>query len=118
MDKAEYQETKIIRCPLNDCGYLWCRLCSQEVDPSMPEHTCDGSNELDHLMKEKGWKYCPRKHGPSPQHVPTNPLFFSLPDPRREDLWVQPHCCEWHRNYSHRRKADAWSQCGAPGCNS
>ncbi|EIW61426.1 uncharacterized protein TRAVEDRAFT_56732 [Trametes versicolor FP-101664 SS1] len=79
VDKAEYQETKIIRCPLNDCGYLWCRLCSQEVDPLMPEHTCDGSNELDHLMKEKGWKYCPLCQTPAEKISGCNHIACGAP---------------------------------------
>ncbi|KAJ7739825.1 hypothetical protein B0H16DRAFT_60005 [Mycena metata] len=24
-----------------------------------PKHSCDGSSELEHLMKSRGWKHCP-----------------------------------------------------------
>ncbi|KAI0772084.1 hypothetical protein BD413DRAFT_604199 [Trametes elegans] len=61
VDKAEYQQEKIIHCPLGGCGGVWCKQCSQLVDPKVPEHTCDGTNELEHLMKQQGWKHCPGK---------------------------------------------------------
>lgn len=61
VDRTEYQESKIITCPLPGCSYTWCKSCSQAIDtvPGAPEHSCDGTSELDHLMKERGWKYCP-----------------------------------------------------------
>ncbi|KAI0723138.1 hypothetical protein C8Q76DRAFT_721731 [Earliella scabrosa] len=59
VDKAEYQATKIIVCPLPGCCYAWCKICSQEVEVGGPQHSCDGSSELNHLMKARGWKYCP-----------------------------------------------------------
>ncbi|KAI0638027.1 hypothetical protein C8Q77DRAFT_405947 [Trametes polyzona] len=59
VDKGEYDESKVIHCPLAGCGYAWCKLCSQEIDPSGPEHSCDGTNELEHIMKQNGWKHCP-----------------------------------------------------------
>ena len=61
VDKAEYQATKIIVCPLPGCCYAWCKICSQEVEVGGPQHSCDGSSELNHLMKARGWKYCPGK---------------------------------------------------------
>ncbi|KAK0505261.1 hypothetical protein EDD18DRAFT_1128361 [Armillaria luteobubalina] len=61
VDRTEYQESKIITCPLPGCSYTWCKSCSQAVDtaPGAPEHSCDGTSELNHLMKERGWHYCP-----------------------------------------------------------
>lgn len=61
VDRTEYQESKIITCPLPGCSHTWCKSCSQTIDtvPGAPEHSCDGTSELDHLMKERGWKYCP-----------------------------------------------------------
>ncbi|KAI0326656.1 hypothetical protein GY45DRAFT_1328612 [Cubamyces sp. BRFM 1775] len=59
VDKEEYQATNILHCPLAGCGYIWCKQCSQAVDPSVGEHSCDGTKELDHIMREHGWKHCP-----------------------------------------------------------
>ena len=58
--RDEHDETNIITCPLPDCNHAWCKQCQQSVDLiNDPEHSCDGTSELDHLMKQQGWKYCP-----------------------------------------------------------
>ena len=57
--RDEHEEAKIIACPLPDCNHAWCKQCQQSIDFSGPKHSCDGTSELDHLMKEQGWKYCP-----------------------------------------------------------
>ncbi|KAI0663237.1 hypothetical protein C8Q70DRAFT_501362 [Cubamyces menziesii] len=59
VDKEEYQATNIIHCPLAGCGYIWCKQCSHAVDLSVGEHSCDGTKELNHIMKQHGWKHCP-----------------------------------------------------------
>ncbi|KAK0489056.1 hypothetical protein IW261DRAFT_1390486 [Armillaria novae-zelandiae] len=59
VDRTEYQEAGIITCPLPRCNHTWCKSCQQTVDVTGPQHSCDGSSELDHLMKQRGWKYCP-----------------------------------------------------------
>ncbi|KAI0368110.1 hypothetical protein BV20DRAFT_1085402, partial [Pilatotrama ljubarskyi] len=79
VDKAEYQEAKVIGCPLAGCGYMWCKLCSQAVDPASPEHSCDGSKELDHLMKQKGWKHCPGCHTPAEKIAGCNHMSCKAP---------------------------------------
>ncbi|KAI9434828.1 hypothetical protein H4582DRAFT_1818325 [Lactarius indigo] len=57
--KDEHDEAKIIPCPLPDCSHAWCKQCQQTIDFNGPKHSCDGTSELDHLMKQQGWKYCP-----------------------------------------------------------
>jgi len=57
--KDEHEEAKIIACPLPDCNHTWCKHCQQTIDFGRQQHSCDGTSELDHLMKEQGWKYCP-----------------------------------------------------------
>ncbi|KAG7439763.1 uncharacterized protein BT62DRAFT_983338 [Guyanagaster necrorhizus] len=52
VDRTEYQEAGIIACPVPRCNHIWWKSCQQT-------HSCDGSSELDHLMKQRGWKYCP-----------------------------------------------------------
>src|ERR1700722_7246917 len=59
VDRDEYQEQKILVCPLPGCNHSWCKACQQKIDFSGPQHSCDGSLELTHLMKQKGWKHCP-----------------------------------------------------------
>ncbi|KAL4064725.1 hypothetical protein V8B97DRAFT_2025998 [Scleroderma yunnanense] len=44
VDRHDYNDMSNVACPLPDCNHM---------------HSCDGSLELDHLMKKKGWKYCP-----------------------------------------------------------
>ncbi|KAE9393084.1 hypothetical protein BT96DRAFT_924279, partial [Gymnopus androsaceus JB14] len=57
--EIEYQEEVIVTCPLPGCGHAWCKTCMQDIDFGGPPHSCDGSNELASLMREKGWKACP-----------------------------------------------------------
>ncbi|KAI0650279.1 hypothetical protein C8Q79DRAFT_1006563 [Trametes meyenii] len=79
VDRDEYQESKVITCPLQGCGYVWCKLCSQPVDNTVPEHSCDGTNELDHLMKEQGWKHCPGCKTPAEKIMGCNHIACGAP---------------------------------------
>ena len=57
--RDEHEEAKIIACPLPDCNHAWCKQCQQTIAFNGPKHSCDGTSELDDLMKVQGWKYCP-----------------------------------------------------------
>jgi hypothetical protein len=60
-------EARNLRCPVTDCNFVWCKECQQEIVPDGPEHSCDGSSEMKHLVEQQGWKYCPCKLIPSPR---------------------------------------------------
>ncbi|KAI9455038.1 hypothetical protein F5148DRAFT_1277260 [Russula earlei] len=57
--RDDHEEADIIACPLPDCNHAWCKQCQQSINLKGSKHSCDGSSELDHLMKQQGWKYCP-----------------------------------------------------------
>ncbi|KAF8838973.1 hypothetical protein BDN67DRAFT_970782 [Paxillus ammoniavirescens] len=59
IDRGDLEAAKELRCPVLGCNHVWCRKCQQSIDSKGPTHSCDGASELDHLMKERGWKYCP-----------------------------------------------------------
>ncbi|KAJ6488102.1 hypothetical protein DFH09DRAFT_1252788 [Mycena vulgaris] len=59
VDRAEYEAAPILVCPLPRCNYAWCKACQQAIVMDGPKHSCDGSSELEHLMKSRGWKHCP-----------------------------------------------------------
>ncbi|KAG1755277.1 uncharacterized protein EDB91DRAFT_1098167 [Suillus paluster] len=59
VDKGEHEESRLLICPLPDCSHIWCKACQQSITIGGPPHSCDGTSELDHLMKQRGWKYCP-----------------------------------------------------------
>ncbi|KAL6309201.1 hypothetical protein BKA93DRAFT_425367 [Sparassis latifolia] len=59
VDKQDLEDTKTLACPLPNCNYIWCKACQQSITIGGPQHSCDGSSELDDLMKRRGWKYCP-----------------------------------------------------------
>ncbi|KIK79407.1 hypothetical protein PAXRUDRAFT_834120 [Paxillus rubicundulus Ve08.2h10] len=59
VDRGDHEATNELRCPVLGCDHVWCRKCQQSIDPNSTTHSCDGASELDHLMKERGWKYCP-----------------------------------------------------------
>ncbi|KAH9988131.1 hypothetical protein BJV77DRAFT_1061466 [Russula vinacea] len=56
-DREEFNEARNLRCPLDGA-------CQQEITPNGPEHSCDGSSELKHLVQEQGWKFCPTCNTP------------------------------------------------------
>ncbi|KAH9028401.1 hypothetical protein EDB84DRAFT_277312 [Lactarius hengduanensis] len=57
--RDEHEVAKIIKCPLPDCDHAWCKQCQQTFRFGGPTHSCDGTLELDDLVKQQGWKYCP-----------------------------------------------------------
>ncbi|KAJ7307075.1 hypothetical protein DFH08DRAFT_901173 [Mycena albidolilacea] len=59
VDRAEYEAAPILVCPLPRCNHAWCKSCQQVIPIDGPKHSCDGSSELEHLMKSRGWKHCP-----------------------------------------------------------
>ncbi|KAF7356381.1 RING-type domain-containing protein [Mycena venus] len=59
VDRVEYEAAPILVCPLPRCNYAWCKSCQQAIPIDGPKHSCDGSSELEHLMKRRGWKHCP-----------------------------------------------------------
>ncbi|KAF8216876.1 hypothetical protein K438DRAFT_1797974 [Mycena galopus ATCC 62051] len=59
VDRTEYEAAPILVCPLPKCNYAWCKSCQQTIPMDGPKHSCDGSSELEHLMKRRGWKHCP-----------------------------------------------------------
>ncbi|KAG0699977.1 hypothetical protein DFH29DRAFT_934380 [Suillus ampliporus] len=59
VDRQEHEESRLLVCPLPECDHIWCKACQQSIAIGGPPHSCDGTSELDHLMKQRGWKYCP-----------------------------------------------------------
>ncbi|KAG2040575.1 hypothetical protein BDR03DRAFT_949223 [Suillus americanus] len=59
VDRQEHDESRMLVCPLPGCNHIWCKACQQSFIIGGPPHSCDGTSELDHLMKQRGWKYCP-----------------------------------------------------------
>ncbi|KAH9059758.1 hypothetical protein EDB87DRAFT_741018 [Lactarius vividus] len=58
-DREQLNEARNLRCPMPDCNFVWCKECQQEIVEGGPEHSCDGSSEMKHLVQQQGWKYCP-----------------------------------------------------------
>ncbi|KAJ7252460.1 hypothetical protein C8J57DRAFT_1474125 [Mycena rebaudengoi] len=59
VDRMEYEAAPIIVCPFPRCTHAWCKACQQTIDVGGPKHSCDGSSELEDLMRRRGWKHCP-----------------------------------------------------------
>jgi len=59
VDRQEYRESVLLVCPLPNCRHAWCKACQQTITIAGPKHSCDGLSELEHLMKQRGWKHCP-----------------------------------------------------------
>lgn len=57
--RDEHEKVDKIICPLPNCRHIWCKKCQQSVGFGPSKHSCDGTAELDQLMKKNGWKYCP-----------------------------------------------------------
>ncbi|KAL4063265.1 hypothetical protein V8B97DRAFT_1992842 [Scleroderma yunnanense] len=59
VDRQDYDAMQNIVCPLRDCNHVWCKECQRTITVGGPKHSCDGSIELDRLVRRKGWRYCP-----------------------------------------------------------
>lgn len=81
MDRQDHDDTQSIVCPLHDCNHIWCKTCQQTIVVGGPKHSCDGSSELDHLMKEKGWRYCPSACPPDLPHFSDNRAILDCKTP-------------------------------------
>ncbi|KAJ7781843.1 hypothetical protein DFH07DRAFT_389576 [Mycena maculata] len=97
VDRIEYEAAPILVCPLPRCNYAWCKACQQTIPMDGPKHSCDGSSELEHLMKRRGWKHCPGCKTPFQKSSGCNHMTV-----RR-----LPHDSVCLRNM----------QCMSPGCN-
>ncbi|KAJ7708982.1 hypothetical protein B0H17DRAFT_1000084 [Mycena rosella] len=100
VDRAEYDEAPILVCPLPRCNHAWCKACQQTILVHGPEHSCDGSAELEHLMKRRGWKHCPGCKTPFQKSSGCNHMTASCPP-----LYM----CRYVYSYN--------LQCMSPGCN-
>ncbi|KAG8219128.1 hypothetical protein J3R82DRAFT_4986 [Butyriboletus roseoflavus] len=61
VDKEDYEQSEELRCPFPGCRHTWCKNCQQSLSGGKLKHSCDGAEELDYLVKQMGWKYCPSK---------------------------------------------------------
>ncbi|KAI6020284.1 hypothetical protein BKA83DRAFT_689605 [Pisolithus microcarpus] len=79
VDRADYNDMPNIACPMRDCNHVWCKLCHRTIVIGGPKHSCDGTSELDHLMKEKGWQYCPSCKTPIQKEYGCNHMMCIAP---------------------------------------
>lgn len=79
VDRQDYDFMRNISCPLRDCNHVWCKECQQTIIPGGPKHSCDGSAELDRLVKRKGWRYCPSCKTPIQKVSGCNHLMCIVP---------------------------------------
>ncbi|KAI0317531.1 hypothetical protein OF83DRAFT_1120887 [Amylostereum chailletii] len=79
VDRTDMNEIKILACPMRDCNHVWCKACQQTIEEGGPPHSCDGSSELDHLMRQRGWKYCPTCRTPIQKESGCNHMTCGSP---------------------------------------
>ncbi|KAF4593021.1 hypothetical protein EYR38_008728 [Pleurotus pulmonarius] len=78
--RDEYQENKVVICPLPTCG---------------PDHTCDTSTStnLDRMVREHGWKFCPGCRAPIQKESGCNHMTVSQPEPPPISRYLPPPKC-------------------------
>ncbi|KAI6040641.1 hypothetical protein EDC04DRAFT_2674701 [Pisolithus marmoratus] len=79
VDRQDYDAMQNIVCPVRHCNHVWCKDCQQTVIVGGPKHSCDGSAELDSLVKRKGWRYCPSCKTPIQKVSGCNHLMCIVP---------------------------------------
>lgn len=75
VDRQDLEAHSEIHCPFAACDHVWCKNCQQTIEPGGPKHSCDGTAELDHLMKQQGWRYCPSELDPTRRVSTLRPSF-------------------------------------------
>ena len=94
VDRGEYEDQRIIICPLPACRHAWCKECLKPLASSQTEHNCK-QHGFERLMRKKGWKYCPGMFCLIPftsfscRQLTT--LAFRLQDTGSERDGMQPH---------------------------
>ena len=91
--RDEHDNASVIVCPLPDCDHAWCKHCQQSIDFNGPKHSCDGTLELDHLVKEQGWKYCPSESPPARFRLCSH-LILSFPPPSLQHARRRSRKCQ------------------------
>jgi hypothetical protein len=81
--RDQHEKANLIICPLPNCNHRWCKKCQQSVDFGVSIHSCDGTAELERLMKENGWKYCPSEFASA--HCPSFTVNISFSFIRVQD---------------------------------
>lgn len=80
VDKDDHATAAILNCPMPSCGHMWCKKCYQTVESEEEsDHSCDGSKELDKLMKVHGWKRCPGCQTPTARTHGCNHMTCGAP---------------------------------------
>ncbi|PPR00523.1 hypothetical protein CVT26_009909 [Gymnopilus dilepis] len=77
IDREQYGAERVIVCPLPLCGHKWCKTCLKTLASSQENHRCKNNN-IDRLMKKKGWKYCPGCQTPVQKESGCNHITVSL----------------------------------------
>jgi len=77
VDRDDYDDNAILACPI--CYHHWCKTCQQDTPLDGPEHSCDGSKELDNLVKNEGWKRCPGCQVPIDKYQGCNHISCTAP---------------------------------------
>ena len=85
--RDEHEKAKTIICPLPNCNHVWCKQCQQSIDLNSALHSCDGTSELDDLIKRQGWKYCPSE--PEPTSYGLGSQFLRLQHAKRRSRRYQ-----------------------------
>jgi hypothetical protein len=52
-DREGFDKAQKLNCPMEGCGYVWCKQCQQEIIPNGPEHSCGGSSELKRPVQQR-----------------------------------------------------------------
>ncbi|KAJ7739808.1 hypothetical protein B0H16DRAFT_59614 [Mycena metata] len=113
VDRLEYEATPILVCPLPRCNHTWCKACQQTIMKG-PMHSCDGSSELEHLMKSRGWKHCPGCQTPFQKSSGCNHMTCMSPGCNTHFCYV---CGKLIVRSAHRREIETAVSAHYSRCN-
>jgi hypothetical protein len=63
--RDDYENVDTISCPVPGCKHEWCKQCQQSIEFGGTKHSCNGTSELEHLIKQQRWKRCPSEPMPA-----------------------------------------------------
>ncbi|KAF9531700.1 hypothetical protein CPB83DRAFT_761197 [Crepidotus variabilis] len=78
MPRGDYNDKTVISCTRTGCAFHWCKNCNKALGGVEERHKCKNEN-IERLMRRRGWKYCPGCRTPVQKESGCNHMTCGAP---------------------------------------